>query len=63
MTELNVIKLVDEDLAPVLARYRHLASFLASDDVEAEQVALFFEDNNQRLAAIVDRLAGVANGH
>ncbi len=61
MPELNLSALVDE-LAPVLTRYQHLERFLLSDQVEPDQVALFLDDNNQRLMAILDRLARVSHG-
>lgn len=59
MPQLNLLALVDDDLAPILTRYRALQAFLAVEGVEADQVAVFLDDNNQRLEAVLDHLAGV----
>lgn len=61
MPALNLSALLDNDMAPILTRYRYLQSFLAADGVEADQVAVFLEDNNQRFEAVLDRLAGVSH--
>lgn len=57
MLEVNLIQLVDNDLAPILSRYQVLQRIISTGEVETEDVAIFLDDVNTRFVALLDRIA------
>jgi hypothetical protein len=57
MLEVNLVQLVDDDLAPILSRYQVLQRIIATGEVETEDVAIFLADVNARFTAVLDRIA------
>ena len=56
MPQTLLIQLVDDDLSPLLSRYRVLQRIL-SEKEEDPDVSILLEDVNVRFEALLDRLA------
>lgn len=55
------VALVDDELSPILSRYRSLSNLLRLSHSDPDDLALFLDDTNDRLAQLLDRLAGVSH--
>lgn len=56
MLEMNLNQLVDDDLAPLLSRYKVLQRFISANEAEPEDIALFLDDLNSRFTDLLDRI-------
>jgi hypothetical protein len=59
MPTLDAVTLVDHDLSPLLSRYRSIASLLRLEQVDPDDILIFVDDTNERLARLLDRLTEV----
>jgi hypothetical protein len=57
MLEMSLNQLVDDDLSPLLSRYKVLQRFISADEADLEDIALFLNDLNVRFEALLDRIA------
>jgi hypothetical protein len=57
MLEMSLTQLVDDDLSPLLSRYKVLQRFISENEADPEDVALFLDDLNSRFTALLDRIA------
>lgn len=57
MLEVTLTQLIDDDLSPLLDRYKVLERVIMTDQVEPSDVAVFLQDVNDRFTALLDRIA------
>ena len=61
MPDINLVSLVDIDLAPLLSRYEALASIMRIDSIDHDHVLLFLDDLNERFSGLLLELDGRAH--